>query len=223
VLVTELITGARFQAVKARDEATRDRFGEIVFRFYFGLVQYMRRVSGDPHPGNYLLLDDGRVGFLDFGLMRVIDSDYLRREGAVAVAVDAGDAEAVHASLSDLGYLPEPDTFDPDELMAQIARWAPGTSSPASAVSRPPGVAELLDSTGGPRSPVVLPDAAPVAAAAGAADAPHGRTRALHAGRGPRLRRLARDGARVLRRRTALDAAGASPSRRFWSGLQAAA
>src|SRR5215213_4326699 len=73
VLVTDLLVGERFEAVKQRDEATRDRFGEIVFRFYFGLVQYLGRVSGDPHPGNYLLLEDGRVGFLDFGLMRVLE------------------------------------------------------------------------------------------------------------------------------------------------------
>src|ERR687889_796972 len=77
VLVTDLIEGARFEAVKRRDAATRDRFGEIVFRFYFGLVHHTGRVSGDPHPGNYLLLEDGRVGFLDFGLMRTLERAYI--------------------------------------------------------------------------------------------------------------------------------------------------
>ena len=72
-------------------------------------MHHTGRVSGDPHPGNYLLLDDGRVGFLDFGLMRVLDRDYLDREASVAVAVDAGDAPRVHAVLAELGYLPEPD------------------------------------------------------------------------------------------------------------------
>ena len=121
VLVTELIEGARFEEVKRRDDATRDRFGEIVFRFYFGLVKYLRRASGDPHPGNYLLLPDGRVGFLDFGLMRVLDEGYLEGEQAVAAAVEAGDAVRVHASLSALGYLPDPGTFDPEGLLAQIS------------------------------------------------------------------------------------------------------
>ena len=45
----------------------------------------LRRVCGDPHPGNYLLLDDGRVGFLDFGLMRTLDAGVPRgRAGAGA-------------------------------------------------------------------------------------------------------------------------------------------
>ena len=153
VLVTDLIEGARFQAVKERDDATRDRFGEIVFRFYFGLVQFMGRVSGDPHPGNYLLLDDGRVGFLDFGLMRVLDRGYLEREAEVAVAVEDDDAARVHAVLAELGYLPEPDEFEPRALLEQIRAMGAWYMEPGERRFSPAWVAELMDSTSGPRSP----------------------------------------------------------------------
>src|SRR3954470_22680471 len=51
LLVTELLEGRRFEQVKVLDAATRDRFGEIVFRFFFGTLLHLRRVSGDPHPG----------------------------------------------------------------------------------------------------------------------------------------------------------------------------
>src|SRR5215218_5699018 len=153
VLVTELIEGARFEEIKRRDEATRDRVGEMVFRFYFGLVHHLRRVSGDPHPGNYLLMADGRVGFLDFGLMRVIDGEYVEREGSVAAAVDDGDAAAVHALLSELGYLPEPETFAPEDLVAQIAAMGAWYLEPGERRLSPGYVAELIDSTSGPRSP----------------------------------------------------------------------
>jgi predicted unusual protein kinase regulating ubiquinone biosynthesis (AarF/ABC1/UbiB family) len=153
VLVTELIRGARFEEIKARDEATRDRVGEILFRFYFGLVHYMRRVSGDPHPGNYLLLDDGRIGFLDFGLMRVLDEDHMARETAVAVAMDRQDPEALHASLSEAGYLPEPETFSPEDLYAQIAGMGAWYLEPGKRRFSPKWVADLLDATSGPRSP----------------------------------------------------------------------
>ena len=82
VLVTELLEGRRFEEVKRLGEAERDRFAEIVFRFFFGTLNHLRRASGDPHPGNYLLLDDGRVGFLDFGLMRVVDAGLPRAASA---------------------------------------------------------------------------------------------------------------------------------------------
>ena len=147
-------TGRRFEEVKQLDEAERDRFGEIVFRFFFGTLKHTRRAAGDPHPGNYLLLDDGRVGFLDFGLMRVVDADYLEGERALAQAVARGDAEAVaRAASPTLGYLPEPDAFDPERLLEQIRPPASGTSSPASAASRPAYVAELIERGSSPRSP----------------------------------------------------------------------
>src|SRR3954454_17813695 len=113
VLVTDLLSGRRFEEVKALDEAERDRFAEIVFRFYFSLLARMRRVCGDPHPGNYLRLDDGRVGFLDFGLMRSLDPEHLEGERALARAVAAHDAAGVHAILAELGYPPDPAAFVP--------------------------------------------------------------------------------------------------------------
>src|SRR4051794_30466611 len=91
ILVTEFLEGRRFEEVKRLGDDERDRFGEIVFRFFFGPPKPPRRAAGDPHPGNYLLLDDGRVGFLDFGLMRVVDADYLEQERRLAQAVAEGD------------------------------------------------------------------------------------------------------------------------------------
>lgn len=153
VLVTELLQGRRFEDVKRLDEAQRDRFGEIVFRFFFGTLKHTRRASGDPHPGNYLLLDDDRVGFLDFGLMRVVDADYLEGERTLAQAVERGDADAVHAHLTTLGYLPEPDTFEPARLLEQIRTAGEWYLEPGFRRLTPGYVADLLDRSGSPRSP----------------------------------------------------------------------
>jgi hypothetical protein len=153
VLVTDLLVGARFEEVKRRDEATRDRFGEIVFRFYFGLVHYMRRVSGDPHPGNYLLLDDGRVGFLDFGLMRSLDAEHLEGERELARAVVAHDAAEVHAVLARLGYLPDPAAFEPEALLEWLLAAGEWYLQPGARRLDPRYVAELIDSTSSPRAP----------------------------------------------------------------------
>jgi predicted unusual protein kinase regulating ubiquinone biosynthesis (AarF/ABC1/UbiB family) len=152
VLVTELIEGHRFEAVKAMDEATRDRFGEIVFRFFFGTLTHLRRASGDPHPGNYLLLDDGRVGFIDFGLMRVVDADYLEGERALARAVVAGDAQAVHAGLAKLGYLPEPVTFEPEMLLGQLRTAGEWYFEPGFRRLTPSYITDVMERGGSPRS-----------------------------------------------------------------------
>jgi predicted unusual protein kinase regulating ubiquinone biosynthesis (AarF/ABC1/UbiB family) len=106
VLVSEYVRGERFEAVRQGDEAQRDRYGEIVFRFFFGLLYRDRIALGDPHPGNYLLCRDGRVCFLDFGLLREVDAARVAQERAIARAVRDKDAPALKAALQAGGYLP---------------------------------------------------------------------------------------------------------------------
>ncbi len=84
VLVSEYIEGDDFETVRRTDEAQRDRYGEIVFRFFFGLLYRDGIALGDPHPGNYLLRPDGRVCFLDFGLLRDVEPAHLTAEAAIA-------------------------------------------------------------------------------------------------------------------------------------------
>src|ERR1019366_1655206 len=105
VLVSEYIEGDRFEAVRRAGEAQRDRYGEIVFRFFFGLLYRDRIALGDPHPGNYLLGPDGRVCFLDFGLLRNANAARVADERAIALAVRDGDAAALKAALMTGGYL----------------------------------------------------------------------------------------------------------------------
>ncbi len=128
VLVSEYVEGERFEAVRRADEAQRDRYGEIVFRFYFGLLYRDRIALGDPHPGNYLLCPDGRVCFLDFGLLRDVDAPRVAGERAIALAVRDRDAEALKAALLAAGYLPasRADAVDVDfvlRLMRMAIKW----------------------------------------------------------------------------------------------------
>src|SRR3954453_21168377 len=99
VLVSEYAEGERFEAVRALGQAQRDRYGEIVFRFYFGLLYRHRIALGDPHPGNYLLRPDGRVAFLDYGLVRDLGATRIDAERAVAHAVRTDDPAALKAAL----------------------------------------------------------------------------------------------------------------------------
>src|SRR3954467_4031219 len=128
VLVSEYVEGERFEAVRRAEQAQRDRYGEIVFRLYFGLLYRDRIALGDPHPGNYLLCADGRVCFLDFGLLRDVDASHVAAEGAIARAVRDGDAEALKTGLSTGGYLPtsRADAVDADfalSVMRMAIRW----------------------------------------------------------------------------------------------------
>jgi predicted unusual protein kinase regulating ubiquinone biosynthesis (AarF/ABC1/UbiB family) len=120
VLVSEFVRGVGFEELKSRPQAERDRIGEIVFRFFLGCLYRHRQFSGDPHPGNFLLQDDGRVAFLDFGLFKRLDPAPVELELAAQRAVVEGDAPALHALLAKSGFLPEPERVNPDHLLAFI-------------------------------------------------------------------------------------------------------
>src|SRR5579863_3405221 len=128
VLVSEYVEGERFEAVRRAGEALRERYAEIVFRFFFGLLYRDRIALGDPHPGNYLLCADGRVCFLDFGLLRGVDASRVAEERAIALAVRDRDAAALKAALLKGAYLPadRADAVDEDfalNLMQMAISW----------------------------------------------------------------------------------------------------
>jgi predicted unusual protein kinase regulating ubiquinone biosynthesis (AarF/ABC1/UbiB family) len=70
VIVTEFVEGRRFAEILGDSDEDRSRWGEILFRFYVNGPYRHRLLNGDPHPGNSLFLDDGRVAFLDFGFFK---------------------------------------------------------------------------------------------------------------------------------------------------------
>jgi predicted unusual protein kinase regulating ubiquinone biosynthesis (AarF/ABC1/UbiB family) len=125
VMVSEYVPGMGFDTVKESDQATRDRVAEIVFRFYFGCMYRHRQFSGDPHPGNFLLLEDGRVAFLDFGLFKVMPKHLIELELATQRAGHEGDAQRLWEIWTEGGLLREPDRFRPDKLLSQFldATW----------------------------------------------------------------------------------------------------
>jgi predicted unusual protein kinase regulating ubiquinone biosynthesis (AarF/ABC1/UbiB family) len=108
VLVSEWVDGAPFETVVGEPDAERDRYAEIVYRFFYANAGELDVALGDPHPGNYLLTDDGRVAFFDFGMIRELPRGYLAREAEVFAALRESDAGALVAALRDLGYLPGP-------------------------------------------------------------------------------------------------------------------
>ncbi len=127
VLVSEWLDGRSFEQVRELPAAERDRFGEIVFRFFLGSLYRNGHFSGDPHPGNYRLMDDGRVVFLDFGMTKHVGDDFLARELAVFDAGMAGDAEELHAALVAAGYYPADDPeIESEPVLAHfldVASW----------------------------------------------------------------------------------------------------
>ena len=68
VLVTEWMNGTPLsKIISGGTKEQRDRAGILLTRFLFSGPSRAGLLHADPHPGNFRLLDDGRLGVLDFG------------------------------------------------------------------------------------------------------------------------------------------------------------
>jgi hypothetical protein len=120
VIVSEFVAGRGFEEMKQLPQDERDRIGEIIFRFYFGCMYRHHQFSGDPHPGNCVLLDDGRMAFLDFGLFKRIPADAAEFElQSQRLGIERRGAELID-HLHRGGWMGDPSYYTEDGILEQF-------------------------------------------------------------------------------------------------------
>jgi predicted unusual protein kinase regulating ubiquinone biosynthesis (AarF/ABC1/UbiB family) len=120
VIVSEFVSGRGFEELKQLPQEERNRFGEIVFRFYFGCMYRHHQFSGDPHPGNSMLLDDGRMAFLDFGLFKRLPPAIADLELEVQRLGVEGRGEELLDTLHRGGFVQDTSRYTPGGILAQF-------------------------------------------------------------------------------------------------------
>jgi predicted unusual protein kinase regulating ubiquinone biosynthesis (AarF/ABC1/UbiB family) len=152
VLVTEYVEGLQFEEVKRLPKEERNRFGEIVFRFCFGSIYHLQQFNADAHPGNYILLGDGRVAFLDFGMTKRLDREQIELEQRAIDAASRRDPEALREALHDLGFVKNPSKFDAERLMEHVMVVGGWYMEDREVELTPERVMKVIESTSDPRS-----------------------------------------------------------------------
>ncbi len=71
-------------------------YGAMLFEYGF--------FHGDPHPGNLLVLADGRIGLLDFGLCKELPPRFAARIAEMLVAALIGDSTAALRAAGELEF-----------------------------------------------------------------------------------------------------------------------
>ena len=124
VLTSELIAGARYQELSHWSAEERNLAGETIFRFVFGCLYRMNAFNGDPHPGNYLFHGQGRVTFLDFGLVKWFEPGEVK---LVAEMVDTivlrRDSHAFRLAVEAAGFLQPDPTLSDDEVTDYLSHY----------------------------------------------------------------------------------------------------
>ena len=97
VLVTRWMDGTPLSRVIADGrQEDRDRCGLLLLRLLLASPRRVGRLHGDPHPGNFRLLADGRLGVLDFGSTEPVPAGWPTALGPLLTALRDEDAAALH-------------------------------------------------------------------------------------------------------------------------------
>ncbi|MEU6645852.1 AarF/ABC1/UbiB kinase family protein [Saccharomonospora sp. NPDC046836] len=68
VIVTEWVSGTPFaEIIRNGTTSQRNEAGRLLAEFHYSSPARVRMLHSDPHPGNFMLLDDGRICVIDFG------------------------------------------------------------------------------------------------------------------------------------------------------------
>jgi len=59
------------------NQQQRNALGQKLFDFFWYSALTLKKIHADPHPGNYLVLDDEQLGVLDFGCVRSLSDDFV--------------------------------------------------------------------------------------------------------------------------------------------------
>jgi predicted unusual protein kinase regulating ubiquinone biosynthesis (AarF/ABC1/UbiB family) len=105
VITQGFVVGTSLLEAYGYPQADKDHLAELLYRFFYGSLNRFLLFSADPHPGNYLLLDDGRVAFLDYGLVRAIDPGTLEQLKEIGKSLIADDRERGRTALEGIGIL----------------------------------------------------------------------------------------------------------------------
>jgi predicted unusual protein kinase regulating ubiquinone biosynthesis (AarF/ABC1/UbiB family) len=57
-------------------QEVRNQVGQALWDFYHHQVHNLNQVHADPHPGNFIIQEDGTLGIIDFGCVKVIPKDF---------------------------------------------------------------------------------------------------------------------------------------------------
>ena len=126
VLVSEWLDGIPLARIIADGTAAqRDRAGIMIIRFLFSGPARVRLLHADPHPGNFRLLADGRLGVLDFGAVARLPDGFPPIFGRVLRLMhEGGDLAKLEDEFRSHGYLRDGVSVDLAALRAFLVPLA---------------------------------------------------------------------------------------------------
>ncbi len=128
VMVSEWIDGAPLSSAAELPADERNAIALRYVRFLFAGPQTVGLLHADPHPGNFKILSDSRLGVVDFGLVAQLPDGLPEAMGRILRVAQHGKADEVAAQLRAEGFVPT--GVDADDLLDYLSPFVEPAAVP---------------------------------------------------------------------------------------------
>lgn len=127
VLTMDYLPGQHLQdfLATAPSQEQRNHFGKLISYALVHSFFHLRCIYTDLHPGNFIFMPDGRLGFLDFGSYRYFSRKRWQFQIESEEAMFCNDKQKVLEFLTKVSYHNSPEEIDPTwgDLMLRQVDW----------------------------------------------------------------------------------------------------
>jgi len=105
VLTSSFLEGDGFEEFLAKNptKETRDHYAQLIFDSFFMGLYHLQVIHADPNPGNFIFMEEGKLGLIDFGCVKRLDDEFLRTFSKLHVSlmdkVDDSEITKQYANL----------------------------------------------------------------------------------------------------------------------------
>jgi predicted unusual protein kinase regulating ubiquinone biosynthesis (AarF/ABC1/UbiB family) len=118
IIVSDWLDGVPLSRIIADGtQQERDTAAQLYLEFLFAGPARAGLLHADPHPGNFRMTPDGRLGVIDFGAVNRLPEGMPPEIGQLLTAGLAGGADAVLEGLREIGFVRQSIDLDPDRLL----------------------------------------------------------------------------------------------------------
>lgn len=126
ILTLKRLEGLPIEEAEQRGEEEKLGWSRSLMRFYAATVLQKGVLHADPHPGNFLFMEDGKLGVLDFGSVKELPKAFHHAHTNLVYYALKDDFDSVWRWMIKGGFLTSNSTREHAEVMYKALRYSLG-------------------------------------------------------------------------------------------------
>jgi len=117
VMTSSFLEGDGFEEFIAKNptQEERNHYAQLIFDSFFMGLYHLQMIHADPNPGNFIFMDEGKLGLIDFGCVKRLDDEFLRTFSKLHVSLmDKVDDAAITEQYANLRMI---DRDTPEKML----------------------------------------------------------------------------------------------------------